>query len=853
MVKKLFLSLILTGIISITFSQGTETFTNIPASNGSYLTRNWTGDNALPWSATEARTDLTLNGRAILIRNGSIFCNNIPNGISSLAFTHQQNFTGTGAVLEVYINNVLIGSANPTTTSATTTFSSLNVSGIFNLEIRQITAGLRIAVDDVTWVSNNITPCAEPTTQPTVLNLSSTPTTITGNFTASTPASDEYFVVRSTSSTLSATPIDGTVYSNGQSLGGGSVVTVISGTGFTDINLNPSTLYYYFIFSLNSQDCIGGPNYLITSALSSSISTTAIPACATPASAPTSLVLTPANNFIGGSFTASSATNRYLTIISTNSTLSANPINGITYTSSQSLGGGTVVNYGSATTFTATGLSVNTIYYLFVFSANAECTGEPFYNTSALQGTTTTTNSSTGIPTGFYNPANGQNCQTLKTTLKNISLTGYNSLSYTPGVWNAYQYTDIKPATANLIWDIYTDDNNPAVPETFNFTYGSQANGGDQCGNYSNEGDCYNREHTTPQSWFNQASPMVSDVQHILPTDGKINGVRSNYPYGDVTNVTFTSIDNQSKLGTGNNFGYTGIIFEPFAAFKGDLARISLYMATRYEDQIISNNWAANGTANAAMLSSGEELFDAARRRLQIYDTWYIQTMFKWMNQDPVSQKEIDRNNAIYYQSGQSNRNPYVDHPEYAYLVWQCTGVIPVTITDFVAVKQKETVLLKWFATFETNFRKYEIERSIDASNFYKIGEEAGRNLADYSFTDSNLPIGSIVYYRLKMIDIDGTFSYTKTVAVRLNNNFSNALIYPNPARGGLQVKLTEAIASNTILMVTDVTGRMVIKQNLMKGQFSINLNVHSLPPGRYFIKINDQQSVINQSFVVIK
>ena len=707
-----------------------------------------------------------------------------------------------------------------------------------------------LAIDDLNIVFNaaSLPACLEPTAQPTALNLTATPTTVSGNFTASAPISDEYLVIRSTTNSLSASPIDGTVYTAGQSFGGGNVVIVTSGTSFTDINLSPTTIYYYYIFSLNDQDCIGGPNYLPTAALTGNINTPVIPPCIAPSSAATNLVLTAANNFIGGSFTAAAGANRYLAVISTSSTLSSSPVNGTTYTAGQSFGGGTIVTYSSATTFTATGLLVSTQYYLFVFSANADCTGQPYYNTTALQAIATTTNASTGIPVGFYDAANGQTCQTLKTTLKTISSTGYNTLSYTPGLWNAYQYTDIKPATANFIWDIYTDDNNPAVPETYNFSYST-----DQCGTYSKEGDCYNREHTTPQSWFNQASPMVSDIQHILPTDGKVNGVRSNYPYGEVTNVTYTSIDNQSKLGTGTNFGYTGIVFEPIDAFKGDVARISLYMVTRYEDQVIGNNWSANGTANAALLTSGEELFDAARRRLQIYDSWYLKTIFKWINQDPVSQKEIDRNNAIYYQSGQHNRNPFVDHPEYAYLIWQCTGIIPVTITDFVASKQNESVLLKWYATFETSFKQYDIERSTDAVHFNKIASEAGRNLANYSYTDNKLPSGSIVYYRLKMIDIDGSFNYSKTIAVRLNNNFSNALVYPNPTMGALQIKLTEAIATNTTLIVTDVTGRLVKQQNIMKGAFSINLDAKSLTNGRYFIKINDGKSVINQSFVVIK
>lgn len=845
MLKNFTLLFTLLFVSLLTFGQS-ETFTNIPPSASAYAAQAWTGDNGLAWSATDARTDQTINGRAITIRNGAVTCNAIPGGISSLTFTHQQKFTLSGSVLEVYINGTLAGTANPTTTAANTTISPLNVSGNFDLEIRQVTSGLRIAIDDVTWTGlNNNPPCTEPTAQPTGLILNSTPATITGNFTAASPAADEYLVVRSTSPTLSATPADGIAYAAGQSLGGGTVVGVYTGTSFTDVNLTASTLYYYFVFALNSEDCNGGPNYLTPAPLSGSTTTQPLAACVTPGT-PSALSLTPANSFISGTFTAAANANRYLIVISTSATLGATPVNGITYTQGQAFGSGTVVSFNAGTSFTATSLNPNTQYYLFVFAAATECTGQPFYNTTSLNGNTTTTNTSTGIPAGYYTPADGLTCQPLKTALKTIITNGYSNIGY-DGLWTAYQYTDLKPST-NLIWDIYTDDNNPAVPETYNFVFSTN-----QCGNYSGEGSCYNREHTTPKSWFNDASPMYSDIIQLLPTDGYVNNARGNFPYGEVTSANYTSIDNQSKRGTGSNFGYSGTVFQPFAAFRGDVARISLYMATRYEDLIISQNWAGNAEAAPAMLTAGEEGFDAARRRLQVYNTWYLKTMFKWINEDPVSQKEIDRNNAIYYQSGQHNRNPFVDHPEYAALIWECTGVLPVTITDFVAQKQNESVLLKWYATMETNFKTYEIERSLDANGFYKIGEVAGQNLANYSFIDNALPNASIVYYRLKMIDIDGTFSYSKTLPVRLNNNFTNALVYPNPTTGPLNIRLTDAIRANSNLVVTDVTGRVVKQQQVNKGVFSISLEVNKLPAGRYFISINDQQNVIRQSFVIIK
>ena len=135
-------------------------------------------------------------------------------------------------------------------------------------------------------------------------------------------------------------------------------------------------------------------------------------------------------------------------------------------------------------------------------------------------------------------------------------------------------------------------------------------------------------------------------------------------------------------------------------------------MAVRYEDLI--NGWYNNGNANEVLLSPTDET-DAAKRKLQVYDTWFLKLLFKWHGQDPVSSKEINRNNAVYYSvvndngtnKTQGNRNPFVDHPEYANLIFQCTGVVPITIVDFDATIINQQVLLKWYATYEQDFKKF--------------------------------------------------------------------------------------------------------------------------------------------------
>ena len=246
-------------------------------------------------------------------------------------------------------------------------------------------------------------------------------------------------------------------------------------------------------------------------------------------------------------------------------------------------------------------------------------------------------------PSGYYTSAEGKNKKTLLQSLHNI-ISDHENVGY-KGLWTLYKTSDIRPGT-NTIWDIYS---------TASFTVGRN-----QCGSYSEVGDCYNREHSFPKSWFDDASPMYSDAFHIYPTDGKVNNQRSNYPYGECAGGATLSapagIKALGKLGNSTTAGFNGTVFEPVDEYKGDLARTYFYMATCYNDRIAG--WSNNGHAKDIL----------AGNSYPVYKEWYLSLMLKWHRQDPVSQKEIDRNNAIY--KAQHNRNPYIDHPELAEYIW---------------------------------------------------------------------------------------------------------------------------------------------------------------------------------------
>ena len=243
-------------------------------------------------------------------------------------------------------------------------------------------------------------------------------------------------------------------------------------------------------------------------------------------------------------------------------------------------------------------------------------------------------------PQGYYNGTEGLTGNALKTKLHAI-IKNDDHVSYS-GLWSAYEQTDKKPN--GKVWDIYSDVPNGTPP--YQFTFGS-----DQCGNYSGEGDCYNREHLWAQSWTNNDGTEKTDLHHVYPTDGWVNNKRGNYAFGEVNNASWTS-QNGSKLGSNTVSGYSGTVFEPIDEYKGDIARAMMYVSVRYYQE--DGSW---GTSDMTTKS--------------VIKDWAMTMLLRWHEEDPVDAKEINRNNAVY--NIQRNRNPFVDYPEFANKIWDPT------------------------------------------------------------------------------------------------------------------------------------------------------------------------------------
>lgn len=253
------------------------------------------------------------------------------------------------------------------------------------------------------------------------------------------------------------------------------------------------------------------------------------------------------------------------------------------------------------------------------------------------------------IPAGYYNTATGSGF-TLKTQLFNIIKVstdrGYS------GLYTTYLTSDIDSFYENdgTMLDMYTE--NPTGPECA-FTYGIGQDDGTQG---SNECERYNREHLVPQSVFGAQTPMFSDAHFVVPADKFVNAQRGDLPFGRVGNANWTGTNGTkrgSNLNSGYSAGYSGTVFEPIDEFKGDIARCLLYFATRYEDLLSGYSYEMfNGTST------------------QVFAQPFLNILLTWNALDPVSQREIVRNNAISTNARQRNRNPFIDNNSYVTSIW---------------------------------------------------------------------------------------------------------------------------------------------------------------------------------------
>ncbi|WP_255558502.1 endonuclease [Flavobacterium taihuense] len=309
---------------------------------------------------------------------------------------------------------------------------------------------------------------------------------------------------------------------------------------------------------------------------------------------------------------------------------------------------------------------------------------------------------------------------------------------------------------------------------------------------------------------------MVSDAHFITPTDGKVNGQRSNYPHGTVGTATWTSL-NGSKLGSSSVSGYAGTVFEPINEFKGDIARMYFYFATRYENTVATYSY---------------PMFDGSSSKA--FTTAFLNMLLTWSAQDPVSAREITRNNAIY--AKQNNRNPYIDHPEYVQAIWGSTSSdtqAPTAPTNLaVTTKTSTSVSLSWTASTDNI--------AVSGYDIY-MNSVLKTTVTTLTTTISGLTATTAYTFYIKAKDTAGnTSGSSTTVSATTNSGGGTAteVLFSEYIEGSSNNKALE-IANNTGASV-NLSTYTVKKQTNGAGAWSTGLTLSgTLNSGSKFTIVN--------------
>ena len=231
--------------------------------------------------------------------------------------------------------------------------------------------------------------------------------------------------------------------------------------------------------------------------------------------------------------------------------------------------------------------------------------------------------------------------------------TRYLSYGSSPNrTWYGFYSTD-RDTITNLVLDMYSDSLRYFVSD-----YIAQG--------YPSFGQRIHIEHSLPKSWWGSHEwAAYKDLNNLFPADGSTNLSKSDNPLGIVfgTPIRFNGV---SKSGAGNYPDYTGNVFEPADQYKGDFARAYFYMATAYEHY--QNLWDTSNPKNIMQNNT-----------YPVFKPWAMQLLLQWHRQDPVSSKELTRNNKVH--SIQGNRNPFIDYPELAEYIWGNAVGIPWNTT----------------------------------------------------------------------------------------------------------------------------------------------------------------------------
>jgi trimeric autotransporter adhesin len=667
--------------------------------------------------------------------------------------------------------------------------------------------------------------CIAPTIQPTNLILTAANNAIAGTFIPAVGA-DSYLVLRSTSPTLSASPMDNTVYNNGDALGGGTVIANITITSFITTNLFPNTSYYFFIFAQN-KNCTGGPLYLSTNSLVANATTTNATAnnyyfgnlhahsdysdgnqdnpgytpaqdyaYAQTAQCMDFLGISEHNHFSTLDNPGNQISNYHLGSTQANAYTTANPGFLAMYGMEWGVisGGGHVIVYGDG------------MDDLFGWE-----TGSGGWGATNNYDVYVPKNTYTGS-TGLFKTINDRVAQNTFGMLAHPGVTDFNGIGNTAPydivADNAIVGTAVESGPSTSTNTTYS---NPGFSLGYLWYYQLMLSKGYHLGP--------NIDHDNHKTTFGKTTySRTAVVSPSLSKTNIVSGIRNMHFYA--------TQDCDSKVDFTINTKILGSIF-----------------TDRYAPNIVVTLTDATTTTAAAKITLWYGVPGSGILPTAIDSSIGSSLIF--------TDKNLANLATGYYFVEITNGTSKIVTAPIWYTRNDAGSLIPIKLSSFTVQKTGTKVKIDWATEQEINTAKFIIERSIDGRNWNSI---ATKNASGNSTTRNNYfvmddaPQKGINYYRLKAIDFDGKFEYSNVKSV-VFNFANNILITPNPATDFINVEVAKTTNKNIQIQIADMSGKII--RNIISNKAITNISTNGISKGMYFVKVIDEEMVTTNKIIL--